>query len=1396
MHQTQLGTFHRKSPQVGAQSPDARPFRSGYGDVLSVSKLRVGAEAYQLTGVAQSLDDYYSGSGEAEGWWAGRGAEHLGLEGTVAGDDLRALLAGLAPGGSGLSPNGETIHPHPRRVPGFDLTFKAPKSVSVLYAVSDDPRVQGAIIDASEAALRDTLAWLERDVMATRRGTGNERFLADLAQRDPAAAEAARIRTESGGEIAAAVFRHRTSRAGDPLLHWHVLIPNLVRGGDERWSAFVHPHLFRNAKAAGEIYQAALRLELTERLGVQWRPGRHVPEIVGVPQAACDGFSKRSKEIEAWLDAQGRTADPASRQDAVLATRRGKAELEGEKLDARWKTEGVGYGFGPEQAEALICGPETTRSTPTEQEIWRLPEVSVDPDGTPYAHDRIVSPEEWIGDLLTNDLCVADATFTRPEMLQAVAHRLGDGASITTIEAIAARVMASAQVLSIDTSDDRQGIRRWTSIEMVAIERRLLDGFAERGNRAPVAPETIAATLAAHSGLGADQASAVSVLTSSTDPVSVMVGPAGTGKTYTLNVAREAFETAGLTVIGAAPSARAAAELEAGAGIESFTLHALNRRWSSGQGGPGPNTALIIDEAAMAATRDLEPLVTQTIRSGGRVVLVGDHRQLPEVTAGGGLAAAIDTVGSVAELTVNRRQHHDWERVALEELRNGSVPNAVDAYRAHGRVTIVAEDQSLVAVAADRYLAAIDDGLRPILMAGTNDTVRRLNSAVREQLILRGTVAPHGDRRADQTPLGFGVGDRVVLRRNQRIEQPDRTTIAVRNSDAAQIVAVEDDGAFTVRRDVDHAVIRLDATYVSAGHVDHGYAVTAHRAQGGTWDLAIAVGADGLYREAAYVQMSRGRASNELIIPAPQMADIDRELARHDRGLPLPGEEPPEALDDLIDRMEKSRAKVMALGRDPDADRIATLARSTSLPDLDRRAHQCRTAERAATRHIGIEPKVLTAAIERAQRTALHVQVGQQVKAYDRQNIGVVIGIDDSEGTVDVHFRSHSGHEAIRRLPWTEIDIVERTLPPARVLPAVAHEHLDRLVSACNETISEWRQKLEESGTARNEARRCERARDLVIDRSAALLAARTPEWLTELIGPRPAGPHDASIWDHAVRAIAEQRALTRMEDGEPGLGAEPGDPTERCQWQATSRHVLEARTHLANADSHRSLGPWPLLPSRSQLDERLAQLDEVLASAPPDQRDLLDRLRSGDQMTLLDTTEALNAALDTQGARRDWILANWPHVVEYAEITRAIDSRTYGPDLAGLHASIERSSESEPLLDAVANAEPWVDRALAKLVGRTATTVSSDARVMLEAIAQYRQHWGISSSNPIGPVPRDADQADHLATLVDRLERGWGAMDRRSGLRTESVDRAATAVEVPLDRAEDLADDVGVGLL
>ena len=278
--------------------------------MLSIAKLRVGQEAYHLSGVAESLDAYYTGSGEAAGQWVGGSAARLGLRGEVSAEDLQAVLAGIAPGTGGVSPNGTSPAAHKRRVPGFDLTFKAPKSASVLYAVSDDPRVQGAIIDAGEQAMRAAIGWLEREAIRVQRGSHNQAWLARHAD-DPTVGP---HQLASSGVVAAS-FRHRTSRAGDPLLHWHVLVANLVEGADGKWSAFAHPNLYRHARAAGEVFQAVYRDELATSLGVTWRPGKHVPEIAGIPQGLIDIFSKRTGEIEAWLAATGTPDTPEGRQD-------------------------------------------------------------------------------------------------------------------------------------------------------------------------------------------------------------------------------------------------------------------------------------------------------------------------------------------------------------------------------------------------------------------------------------------------------------------------------------------------------------------------------------------------------------------------------------------------------------------------------------------------------------------------------------------------------------------------------------------------------------------------------------------------------------------------------------------------------------------------------------------------------------------------------------------------------------------------------------------------------------------------------------------------------------------------------------------------------------------------
>jgi conjugative relaxase-like TrwC/TraI family protein len=255
--------------------------------VLSIGKLVRGAEGYYLNAVAKGVEDYYLGSGEALGRWVGSGSTRLGLSGVVDGDDLRAVLDGRRPedGRSLLWLRREN------RLAGFDLTFSAPKGVSLLFALSDT-RTSLLVREAHDRAVAAALGYLEREAGEVRRGK-------DGVDRLP------------GGGFVAAAFRHRTSRAGDPQLHTHLLVANMARGQDGRWSALDGRQLYWQAKTAGTLYQTALRHEL-RALGLRFTLRENgLCELADVPRDVLRGV----------LPAAGRDRGRAGASRRVVAGR-------------------------------------------------------------------------------------------------------------------------------------------------------------------------------------------------------------------------------------------------------------------------------------------------------------------------------------------------------------------------------------------------------------------------------------------------------------------------------------------------------------------------------------------------------------------------------------------------------------------------------------------------------------------------------------------------------------------------------------------------------------------------------------------------------------------------------------------------------------------------------------------------------------------------------------------------------------------------------------------------------------------------------------------------------------------------------------------------------------------
>ena len=355
--------------------------------MLSIGKMVARSEDYYLRTVAAGREEYYTGAGESPGYWLGQGAERLGLSGQVAAGDLKAILAGISPEGQTLGGGGVASA---KRVAGFDLTFSAPKSVSLLYGLSE--RANSARVRAAHAeAVGHAIDYLEHRALRLRRGHGG-------------------LEHEDAKGMVAAAFVHRTSRAGDPQLHTHVLVANVAEGADGVWSAPDARLLYAHARTAGYLYQATLRARLSQDLGVRFGPvERGMAELEGMPKKVLRAFSTRRREIEGLL-----SAGEHSRRDAeaaALATRSAKevrAGLSGPGLRRRWL----------ERAAELGLDIET-------------------PGGGPFAH--LFGVDDWssprpdeIDDLVArlvgpHGLTEARSTFERRDVVRAVAEGLSRG---------------------------------------------------------------------------------------------------------------------------------------------------------------------------------------------------------------------------------------------------------------------------------------------------------------------------------------------------------------------------------------------------------------------------------------------------------------------------------------------------------------------------------------------------------------------------------------------------------------------------------------------------------------------------------------------------------------------------------------------------------------------------------------------------------------------------------------------------------------------------------------------------------------------------------------------------------------------------------------------------------
>jgi conjugative relaxase-like TrwC/TraI family protein len=887
--------------------------------MLSIGKLATGQASYYLaqaqrrvdraTSVSSGVDDYYLSGPEADGEWLGAVAGTLGQHGSVEAQALQRVLAARAPATDRLLPR------RPLSVPGFDVTFSAPKSVSVLFGVGD-PAVQRAARDAHDDAVRAAFGYLERHAAVSRKGRNGVQAIA-------------------GEGLIAAAFRHRTSRAGDPQLHTHVLIANLTLCEDARWRALDGRRLFEHARTAGFLYEARLRAELTRRLGVAWtRPRNGIADVVGVPQPVLRAFSRRRVEIEHEMRRLGQHSAAAA-QVATLETRRSKdARISPEALQPEWRARAASLGLNPTHIREHVLGRVARHQ--------------------PLARDEAREVAGWIAGV--DGITRTRSAVSRADVVRAWCEAVPAGADISVerFEALADHLLASpAFVPLLDPSPRDAALRRrdgrlvpaarddrrWSTPELLAAERRILDQATTAGVAPTADVEQLQRALAARPTLSREQAAMVRRLVLDDARVSLVVGKAGTGKTFALDAARAAWEASGMTVLGAAVARRAAQELETGSGILSTSVAALllDLRESAAPVLSQPSI-LVIDEASLLGTRDLAELVDRVCDAGAKLVLVGDDHQLPSIEAGGAFRA-LRVRGNAIALRQNRRQRAAWERRALDELRRGDVPRAYARYARHGRVT-VAEDAAAVREKLVNDWYGAGDLEASLMIAFRRSDVADLNERAREALRRDGRLGPG---RVIVRGADFSLGDHVVLRRNSRRHN-------VSNGDRGVVVGLDAErGELDVR--LRNRVVRLDHGYLDhvaeRPAIQHGYAVTGHIAQGMTVEKAFVLGTDSVFREWGYVSMSRGRRWNGFYAVA---------AAFREREEYAPVEPGRNALDEVLRALGRSRAELLA----HDVPSSYDIARQP-VWGLEREAHALAIGPAARLRRLAFEMARLTA---------------------------------------------------------------------------------------------------------------------------------------------------------------------------------------------------------------------------------------------------------------------------------------------------------------------------------------------------------------------------------------------------------------------------------------------------
>jgi len=792
--------------------------------MLSINSISASKNVGEL---AAYYEGYYTGgenprgrtSDEPPGVWRGGLAKELGMEGlNVETGDLLKAFKGMHPKtGEAIVKNAGDGHK-----PGHDLCFSAPKSVSVIWAASDD-------------ATREKLGRLHAEAVAA-------------AMDESAKCGAFVSRYGKAGKtevpvqnLAYATFEHSSSRSGDPQLHTHCIVVNADQNGRSITFNSSYTHYL------GALYRANLAKAL-EKEGYAVQADKRSFAVTGVPQTLQSNLSKRAAQIKSKMDEKGFESYRAERV-AGLETRSKKTELPRAIAIETARTACEAHGFDP----AAIKSGE-----PQKGKAW--------------------DDEEVMKEFLS-DQSYYTKTQIRTRLIQAAQTR-----DISIKDAVAKidGLMSKGEVIPMTNPYDRQvnadgkekPAAQWYALASTVKMERELATWAEQiktkktDQSVTEDHKRVATEYLAQKGikLSDDQENAFNHITGS-ERFAMVQGRAGAGKSTMLDAAREAWQQSGQEVIGGALSGKAAEGLEESSGIKSQTLHSLLSELDSGAKELSSKSVVVIDEAATVGSRQMSDLLRHVESAHAKLVLVGDAAQHQAAEYGGPFLAMQRRAGA-AMMTEIRRQKDEGDRATVRALSDKKIPEALERMQNKGQIQIVNREESRIEKAASQSIEALSGGKSSVILADTNKSAAEINERARELAIQKGLVdTSQGITyiHNDGSSIAIAKGDRVMADRNSRAQ-------GLKNGHTGTVESVSGN---TISIRLDNGKVR-DINLEEYRHIKHAYCLTGAKAQGVTVQNCIYVPSQS-NMQALYVAASRHKEDFKVL--------VTKDMQEHEGGL-------------------------------------------------------------------------------------------------------------------------------------------------------------------------------------------------------------------------------------------------------------------------------------------------------------------------------------------------------------------------------------------------------------------------------------------------------------------------------------------------------------------------------